>query len=145
MDRPVRTYEFATSTWTLPEEYTAPHALCGQGVYLLNHSEDSESNANPNVGSFGQVVASKHTPTGAGVAIKRFTRVFVSTEDAKRVFREVHLLRLLTRDGASPDVIRLLDCFSAQHSAADLTDLYIVMPLIPCDLHRVIYARVFLG
>ena len=37
----------------------------------------------------------------AKVAIKKFTRPFETSEDAKRVFREIHILRLFSEDGSS--------------------------------------------
>lgn len=46
-------------------------------------------------GSYGFVVQAKDKTTGKKVAIKRFTDVFEDEIDAKRILREICLLRKL--------------------------------------------------
>ena len=77
----------------------------------------------------------------AKVAIKKFTRPFETSEDAKRVFREIHILRLFSIDGSSPDIIQMLDLFTPQSSVAEFSELYMTTSLMPADLHRVIYSQ----
>ncbi len=58
-------------------------------------------------GTFGQVLGGVDTVTGENVAIKKLTRAFATTEDAKRAYREVKLLRLLCADGQGEDILQL--------------------------------------
>ena len=44
-------------------------------------------------GSYGMVVRAKHIPTNTNVAIKKVSKVFDNGGDAKRLLREVQILR----------------------------------------------------
>ena len=74
--------------------------------------------------------------TGEQVAIKRIQNVFDNVADAKRILREIKMLRLLKH----PDVV------SVKHillpgDAAKFNDIYIVFELMDSDLHEVIGAN----
>ena len=56
-------------------------------------------------GSYGEVAKAYDNVTKKHVAVKRMRNVFDQNTDAKRIFREIHLLRRLHH----PHVIRLLD------------------------------------
>jgi mitogen-activated protein kinase 1/3 len=46
-------------------------------------------------GSYGQVVRAKHIPTNVNIAIKKVSNVFNNVGDAKRLLREIQILRSL--------------------------------------------------
>jgi len=87
-------------------------------------------------GAYGVVISAKDTQTGKKVAVKKVAACFADLVDAKRVAREVRLLRRFDH----PNVIGLLD-LGAPPSLARFEDVYLVTPLMDTDLHRVIYSR----
>jgi len=100
-------------------------------------------------GAYGLVISAKNTRTGESVAIKKVSGVFEDLEDGKRVVRESRLLRHLRH----PQVIEILDIIPAPVSKkAGLTrsdprranDVYMVLPLMDSDLHKVISSKVAL-
>lgn len=82
------------------------------------------------------VVSALDTETGRKVAIKKIHDIFSSLEDAKRIVREVRILRSLHH----PHIIRLRDAVPPDETG-HLSDVYLVTDLMPTDLHRVIYSR----
>jgi len=87
-------------------------------------------------GGFGMVVSALDTETQRRVAIKKIHDIFSSLEDAKRIVREVRILRSLHH----PHIIRLRDAVPPDETG-HLSDVYLVTDLMPTDLHRVIYSR----
>lgn len=73
--------------------------------------------------------------TGRKVAIKRISKVFLDLIDAKRILREIKLLRHL---GKHENIIEILDIMTAPPEAEDFHSLYIVTQLCECDLERII-------
>ena len=59
-------------------------------------------------GSYGSVARAKHLPSGRTVAIKKVANVFANIIDAKRLLREVAILRQLP---LHKNVVRLYDVF----------------------------------
>lgn len=53
------------------------------------------------VGAYGVVMAAVDTTTGQKVAMKKITGVFDDLTDAKRVLREIRLMRALDHDNVS--------------------------------------------
>lgn len=85
-------------------------------------------------GSFGVVCTAVDTETGRTLAIKRI-RPYANDEwDARHTLREIRLLRLL---GPHPNVISLYDLSLFD----DKSELYMMMELMDCDLHRVISSK----
>lgn len=85
-------------------------------------------------GSFGVVATALDIKTNNMIAIKRI-RPFANDDwDARHTLREVRLLRLL---GPHPNVISLYGLSLYE----DKTELYMVMELMDCDLHRVISSK----
>lgn len=80
-------------------------------------------------GSYGDVVAAKDTSTGQLVAIKIVNDVFDNHIDAKRVLRELSLLKQLE----SPYTIKMLDCGYLGKSE-NFKSIYIVMEYVKKDL-----------
>ncbi len=87
-------------------------------------------------GAYGVVVSAKDHEGGEEVAIKKVTKAFEDLVDAKRILREVKLLRHFDHE----NVIHIKDLL-APRSYNDFEDIYIVSELMETDLHRVIYSK----
>ena len=57
-------------------------------------------------GSYGQVVRAKHIPSNTNIAIKKVSNVFNNVGDAKRLLREIQILRSM---GYHRNIIQLKD------------------------------------
>ncbi|KAK8811475.1 hypothetical protein WA158_003209 [Blastocystis sp. Blastoise] len=86
-------------------------------------------------GSYGVVCAAEDTKEHRLVAIKKITDIFQDLVDAKRILREVKLLRHL--EGAS-NIMKLYDVVAMPYGQKDFRDLYIITQLFECDLNRII-------
>jgi len=94
-------------------------------------------------GAYGTVCAAVDTETGEPVAIKRIANVFAHNIDAKRVLRELKLLRHLS---SHENVISLLDIMTIPPEEAEtFTDIYMVMELMDTDLHQIVKSTQALG
>jgi len=87
-------------------------------------------------GAYGVVISAVDHEFNAKVAIKKIPNTFEDLVDAKRIVREIRLLRHFNHD----NVIKVLDLFTPQPHD-DFSDVYIVSDLMETDLHRVIYSR----
>lgn len=95
-------------------------------------------------GAYGSVckVVDKSTNPQKQFAIKRCDQMFGgSMTDAKRILREVKILRHLNHD----NIIRLHDLFGPQEISTDFQTVYMVMEFMQTDLRRVIYSKNELG
>ncbi len=88
-------------------------------------------------GAYGVVISALDKDTGNKVAIKKVTRAFEDPVDAKRVLREIKLMRKFQHE----NVIRIIDIIPPPATAEDFDDIYIVQDLMETDLHRIIYSR----
>ncbi|KAJ8526047.1 hypothetical protein ON010_g15135 [Phytophthora cinnamomi] len=87
-------------------------------------------------GAYGVVISAADAKTGKTVAIKNIQRAFDDLTDAKRIVREIKLMRHLDHKC----VLGVEDIF--EPVALDkFEDVYIVSQLMATDLHRVIYSR----
>jgi mitogen-activated protein kinase 1/3 len=87
-------------------------------------------------GAYGVVISAKDTRSDKTFAIKNIQRAFDDLTDAKRIVREIKLMRHLNHKyilGVS-DILEPI-------SLAKFEDVYIVSDLMATDLHRVIYSR----
>jgi serine/threonine protein kinase len=101
-------------------------------------------------GAYGQVASCEDSSTGGKVAIKRVGKLYDDLEDAKRVLREVKLLRHFNH----PNIVQIKELSSyplPPHVVSTdpeifrqgpMRDLYIVQELMQTDLHKVIYSEV---
>ncbi|OQR99317.1 mitogen-activated protein kinase [Thraustotheca clavata] len=87
-------------------------------------------------GAYGVVIAASDQVTGNAVAIKNIPKTFDDLIDAKRIVREIRLMRHLTH----PHIIHVLDVMRPP-SLARFEDTYIVTDLMETDLHRVIQSQ----
>jgi len=86
-------------------------------------------------GAFGVVIAAENTDTGQKVAIKKVLNAFSDTLDAKRILREVKLMKHFNHE----NIVALLDIEPPPPTG--FKDVYLVSELMETDLHRVIYSR----
>ena len=87
-------------------------------------------------GAYGVVISAMDSNTRKKVAIKKVTRAFEDTIDAKRILRELVLLRHFNHE----NIVSVMD-ITRPKSASSFEDVYIVSELMETDLHRVIYSR----
>jgi len=86
-------------------------------------------------GSYGMVASATDTVTGQKVAIKKISDMFADLVDAKRILREIKLLRHLD---AHENVIAIRDITTMPPDTTDFSDLYIITDLMESDLDRII-------
>jgi len=86
-------------------------------------------------GAYGVVASFRSSSSGEKVAVKKIQNAFDDLIDAKRILREIRILRQLSHD----NIIQILDIIPAQ--SPDFEDIYIVTDLMETDLHRVIYSK----
>jgi mitogen-activated protein kinase 1/3 len=81
-------------------------------------------------GSYGEVVEGFDKRRNTKVAIKRIQDLFVSLEDAKRIVRELTILRQLNH----PNVIKIVDVVIPEVKNFD--EVYIVFEMMDTDLNK---------
>lgn len=89
-------------------------------------------------GAYGVVISSKDSKRNENVAIKMVPKAFNDEIDAKRILREIKLLKHFRHENVvgivdmMPPIARYLE---------DFNDVYIVTDLMETDLHRIIYSK----
>lgn len=78
--------------------------------------------------------------TSTKVAIKKVANAFEDVVDAKRMLREVRLMRQFNH----PNVVKLHDIMEPPH-VDDFEDLYIVTELMSTDLQKILYSKTTLS
>lgn len=90
-------------------------------------------------GSYGFVASGLDTVTGRKIAIKMVKDVFCDVVDAKRILREIKLLRHLN---AHENIIQIYDLMCGpKPNDHNFEDIYIVTNLMESDLERIIKSR----
>jgi len=89
-------------------------------------------------GSYGVVCSADDTATGRRVAIKKIANVFSDLVDAKRILREIKLLRHF---GSHENIVQVKDIITVPPNTIDFADVYIVTNLMESDLDRIITSR----
>jgi len=85
-------------------------------------------------GSFGVVCTAFDADNGETIAIKRI-RPFANDDwDARHTLREIRLLKLLRNH---PNIITLFELSLFEEKS----ELYMMMELMDCDLHRIIQSK----
>lgn len=100
--------------------------------------------------------------TGEKVAIKKISRAFEDPVDAKRILREIKLMKKFSHENVGLcdvqfqpwyfaslnnyvvfcwQVIRIIDIIPPPPTAEEFEDVYIVQDLMETDLHRIIYSK----
>ena len=88
------------------------------------------------IGSYSIVCSCYDKKESRNVAIKKISNAFDDINDARRIFREMKLLRYFNHD----NIIPLLDIQKPDNKTG-YNDVYIITELMETDLHRVIYSR----
>lgn len=89
-------------------------------------------------GAYGVVISSLDSKTDTNVAIKMVPKAFSDEIDAKRILREIKLLKHFRHD----NIVCLMDMMPPNvQFLEDFTDVYIVADLMETDLHRIIYSK----
>jgi mitogen-activated protein kinase 1/3 len=91
-------------------------------------------------GAYGVVISSLDTRSGTKCAIKKIPNAFNDEIDAKRILREIKILRVMRHE----NVIGISDMIRPDPSISrikDYKDVYIVSELMETDLHRIIYSK----
>jgi len=88
-------------------------------------------------GAYGVVISAQDSVSGKKVAIKKIRRAFDDKVDAKRILREIKLMKKFVHE----NVIRIIDLLPPAPAAEEYEDVYIVQDLMETDLHRIIYSR----
>ena len=89
-------------------------------------------------GAYGVVISAQDTHLNSRVAIKMVPKAFQDEIDAKRILREIKLLKHLKHENVvgivdmMPPMMRYVD---------DFKDVYIVSELMETDLYRIIYSK----
>eukprot|EP00924_Labyrinthula_sp_SR-Ha-C_P015470 augustus_masked-scaffold_4-processed-gene-0.44-mRNA-1 protein AED:0.05 eAED:0.05 QI:0/0/0/0.5/1/1/2/0/378 len=87
-------------------------------------------------GAYGVVVAANDEQTRNQVAIKKIPRAFEDLVDAKRIVREIKMLRMLSHE----NIIGLRDVLAPSQTYTRIEDIYFAIDLMDTDLHKVIYS-----
>lgn len=90
-------------------------------------------------GSYGQVVRCKHLPTGEIVAIKKIQNVFSDPVDAKRILRELCIVRQLRH----PNIVQIREII-APRNVRNFQDLFVVFEYLPSDLEKLLHSPQYL-
>ncbi len=80
--------------------------------------------------------SAENNETTDKVAIKKISRAFEDTVDAKRILREIKLLQHFDHE----NVITIVDLLPPA-SMTQFDDVYIITDLMETDLHRIIYSQ----
>eukprot|EP01065_Artemidia_motanka_P050502 TRINITY_DN8659_c0_g1_i2.p1 TRINITY_DN8659_c0_g1~~TRINITY_DN8659_c0_g1_i2.p1 ORF type:complete len:431 (+),score=174.63 TRINITY_DN8659_c0_g1_i2:273-1565(+) len=112
-----RTYRIQGTTYVVDERY---ELMCQIGK-----------------GSYSFVCKAKDTVSGRLVAVKKIFDVFDDLVDARRILREVVLLRYLRH----PNVTCLLQIMRPWHRVREFRDLYLVLEYMDTDMHQLVRSR----
>lgn len=88
-------------------------------------------------GAYGVVISALDKETNQKVAIKKISRAFEDPVDAKRILREIKLMKKFAHE----NVIQIIDIIPPPPHAEEFEDVYIVQDLMETDLHRIIYSK----
>jgi tRNA A-37 threonylcarbamoyl transferase component Bud32 len=89
-------------------------------------------------GAYGVVISASDAKSSKNVAIKMVPRAFNDEIDAKRILREIKLLKHMKHD----NIVGIVDMMPpTARYLEDFHDVYIVADLMETDLHRIIYSK----
>lgn len=89
-------------------------------------------------GAYGVVISAQDTHLNCRVAIKMVPKAFQDEIDAKRILREIKLLKHFKHE----NIVNIVDMMPPMaRYVDDFTDVYIVGELMETDLYRIIYSK----
>lgn len=89
-------------------------------------------------GAYGFVASAYDSVTKEKVAIKKIKDAFSDLVDAKRILREMKLLRHFS---SHENIINIIDIMTVPPSSSHFKDIYIVTNLMESDLERIINSK----
>jgi p38 MAP kinase len=87
------------------------------------------------IGAYGQVCSATDTRTDKKVALKKVANAFATTTHARRIYREVSLLKHVSRVDHE-NIIHLYDVFTSASSVENFHDIYLVTDWMSTDLNK---------
>lgn len=115
---PMHSFKAGKETFTVPDRYSFLRTV-GSGAY-------------------GVVISAQDSKKDRSVAIKMVPRAFNDEVDAKRILREIKLMKHLNHE----NIVSILDMTPPTAKYLDdYDDVYIVIDLMETDLHRIIYSK----
>uniref|UniRef100_A0A7S2RGM5 Mitogen-activated protein kinase n=1 Tax=Rhizochromulina marina TaxID=1034831 RepID=A0A7S2RGM5_9STRA len=87
-------------------------------------------------GAYGMVVSAVDEKTGKRVAIKKVKGAFDDTTDAKRILREIRLMRVMNHSNIL-SLVNIIKPISLEH----FEDVYIITELMSTDLQQIIFSK----
>ena len=112
----MREFQSAGTTFLVPEKY--------EYIKQIGH------------GAYGVVCSALDHSIKAKVAIKKVSKAFEDLIDAKRIVREIKLLKFFDHE----NIIGMVDVLKPP-APTGFEDIYIITDLMETDMHRVIYSR----
>ncbi|CAD8177060.1 unnamed protein product [Paramecium octaurelia] len=110
------------------------HAFeCGGQTFVVD--EKYEFIKQIGQGAYGVVCSAKNKKNGQMVAVKKIPNAFEDLVDAKRIVREIKLLKFFDHE----NIISLVD-LPRPDAKTGFNDIYIITDLMGTDLHKVIYS-----
>lgn len=89
-------------------------------------------------GAYGVVISAKDSKCDRNIAIKMVPKAFSDEIDAKRILREIKLLKHMRHE----NIVQLVDMMPPDvQYLEDYRDVYLVTDLMETDLHRIIYSK----
>jgi mitogen-activated protein kinase 1/3 len=89
-------------------------------------------------GAYGVVISANDAKSKENAAIKMVPKAFADEIDAKRILREIKLLKHFQHD----NIVGLTDMMPPNVARLeDFNDVYMVTDLMETDLHRIIYSK----
>ena len=89
-------------------------------------------------GAYGTVISAHDQSNRSKVAIKMVPRAFQDEIDAKRILREIKILKHFKHD----NIIGIQDMMPPTASCPEnFNDVYMVVDLMETDLHRIVYSK----
>jgi tRNA A-37 threonylcarbamoyl transferase component Bud32 len=118
------------------EEYTTHSFAAGKNTFTVDTRYSLIRVAGS--GAYGVVISSNDAKKKKDVAIKMVPQAFNDEIDAKRILREIKLLKHFKHE----NVVGIIDMMPPNvRNLEDYHDIYMVTDLMETDLHRIIYSK----
>jgi len=124
-----------TEIGTAPTQYTGVHSFMVNSVKFIIDTKYQPIKALGR-GAYGVVCSGMDRSTNRKIAIKMIPKAFEDLVDAKRILREVKLLRHFRHD----NIVGLRDLINPPEGTP-FEDIYIVLDFMETDLHKIIYSK----
>jgi len=123
----------------VPKERITRNPPTTHSFYINSTRFTIDSKYNPHTpigtGAYGVVCSAQDIMTETKVAIKKISNAFDDLVDAKRIIREIKILRHLRHE----NVCGLYDLLDPPEKTFE--DIYIVLDFMETDLHKIIYSK----